>query len=71
MEEGDGSCEVGGMYGAPLDLKEGVIGGHLSIVEDLREEGVLVVGGRHDREEIIFFSLVRLLLSCRTLPPWS
>ncbi len=59
------------MYCTPLDLQEAVIGGRFTIVKDLREEGVLVVGGRHDREEIVFRSLVRLLLSCRTFPPWS
>ena len=59
------------MYGAPLDLKEGIIGGCLSIMEDLREEGVLIVGGRHDSEAIVFLSLVHLLLSCRIFPPWS
>ncbi len=64
-------CEVGGVHSTPLNLQEAVVGGCFLIMEDLREEGVLVVGGRHDREEIIFLSLVRLLLSCRTFPPWS
>ncbi len=59
------------MDSASLDLKEGVISGRLVVMEDLREEGVLVVGGRHDREEMVFHSLVHLLLSWRTFPPWS
>src|SRR5258708_35923910 len=71
LEEIDGACEVGGMYHAPLDLKEGVVSGCFIVMEDLREEGVLVIGGGHDSEEMAFLSLVRLLLSCKTFPPWS
>ncbi len=63
--------DVGHVDGGSLDLPHGFVSGYLSVVEDLREEGVLIVGGGHGSEEIIFFSLVHLLLSCRIFPPWS
>ncbi|SRR5216684_5269675 len=71
LEIQDGTHEVGCMDGTHLDLVHGGIGGCLSILEDLREEVVFVVRGRHEREEMTFLSLVRLLLSCKTFPPWS
>ncbi len=45
LEVGGGSNEVGCVYSGPLDLPHCFICWCLSIVEDLREEGVLVVGG--------------------------
>ncbi len=59
------------MNSAHLDLVHGGVGRCLSIVEDLREEVVLVVWERHEREEITFCNQTHLLLSCRTFPPWS
>ena len=54
--------EVSCVYGASLDVMHNVVSRCLSIVEDLREEGVLVVGGRHDREEIVGIELTRLII---------
>ncbi len=51
------------MYCASLNLQEAGVSGCFTVVKDLREEGVLVVGGRYDREEMIHLILVRLLLS--------
>ncbi len=71
LEVGGGTYEVGCVNSSPLDLSHHFVCGGLSIMEDLREEGVLIVGGRHGSEEIILLSLVCLLLSCKIFSPWS